>query len=130
MKTSRTLVLMACLVGLLVAFAPTAKASYLDQKTVVTIRGEPIELPGGVVLQPGKYTMKVFGYPWSPNIVRVTNVDETKVYATMRVNSAQRMKATGETVLTLHEAPAGEPRPLCLWFYPGRRIGWEFHPMT
>ena len=114
---------------LLVAFTPSARASQSDKKTFVTFR-ETVELPGGAVLQPGEYTMKVLGSPTGRGVVQVTNRDGTKVYATILPKFTERMKRTGETVITLHEAAVGKPRPLCVWFYPGSRIGWEFHPMA
>lgn len=127
MKMLRVLALVAWATVLAVSMAPTAKASAFDKKTVVTF-AEAVELPGGVVLQPGKYTFSVL--PNNRKVVRVMNPEQTKVYATVLAMSAARLRAPERTMITLHEASVGKPRPLCVWFYPGDRIGWEFHHMS
>lgn len=125
MKTLRTIALLSCFGMLLVAFAPSAKASEMDKKTFVTF-SEPVALPNGVALPPGEYVMKTVDSPGSPNIVLITNKRETKVYATVLANSVERMNAKGKTEIAFGEAPVGQPVPMHVWFYPGTLTGWEF----
>jgi hypothetical protein len=125
MKILRALALLSCFGLLLVAFAPSAQASEMDKKTIVTVSA-PFQLPGGVVLPQGEY---VFKTPVAdPKVVQVMNRNETKVYATILTNSIERPRAKGKTEIDLGEAPAGQPVPIEAWFYPGRTIGWEFPP--
>ena len=126
MKTlKRQLMLLACVGALLIVFAPSSPASELDKKTFITVN-EPIQLPGGRVLQPGEYTMRVLGSPGDLKAVQFLNRRETKVYATVMTNSTERAIATGKTVIAFREARTGEPVAMDSWFYPGRTIGWQF----
>ena len=124
MKILRVLALIAW-ATVFAGMVPTAKASASDKKTVVTF-SEAVELPGGLVLQPGKYALSVL--PNNKKVVRIMNSDQTKLYAMVLANPVQRARASDGAVV-LHEASVGKPRPLCVWFYPGERIGWEFHYM-
>ena len=64
------------------------------------------------------------------NMVRIFNKDEMQVRATILAISNYRLRATGETVVTFRERPAGEPEALRAWFYPGENHGQEFVPKT
>ena len=111
----------------LTTIAPGANADALDKKTYVTFR-ESVALPGGVVLKPGEYTLRV-PFATNPNAVLVMNRDETKVYATVLAISAESMEPSAKPAFSLGEAPVGAPVPLKAWFYPGTLTGWEF-PMA
>ena len=124
MKTLRILALLFAVWLLLAAVAPGAYASAFDKKTYVTFR-ESVALPGGLVLKPGEYTMKV-PFSFSPNMVEVMNRDETKVYATVFAIPTERMEPSAKPVFRMGEAPVGNPVPLEVWFYPGTLTGWEF----
>jgi hypothetical protein len=124
MKILRVLALIAWATVFAVSMVPTAKA--FDKKTVVTFT-EAVELPGGLVLQPGKYTLSEL--PNNKKVVRIMNSDQTRIYAMVLANPVQRARASAGAVVTLHEASVGQPRPLCVWFYPGETTGWEFHYM-
>ena len=57
---------------------------------------------------------------------RSSTQDETQCYATILAIPNYRLKATGKTVVTFRERPAGQPEALRAWFYPGRNWGEEF----
>jgi hypothetical protein len=60
------------------------------------------------------------------HIVQIFSADEKTVYATILAIPNYRLKATGKTVITFRERPAGEPEALRAWFYPGKNWGEEF----
>jgi hypothetical protein len=107
-----------------------AKADEWNEKTVVTFSG-PVEIPGvhltGMgVLPAGTYVFKLLDSDSDRHIVQIFNKDQTKVYATILAIPNYRLKATGKTVITFSERPAGEPEALRAWFYPGMNYGQEF----
>lgn len=112
------------------AIAPSLKAGDWDQKTTFTFSG-PVEIPGvhlkgWGVLPAGTYVFKVLDSASDRNIVQILSQDELTVYATILAIPDYRLKATGKTVLTFTERPAGEPEVLRAWFYPGKNFGQEF----
>ncbi len=118
----------AALIG--AAFSPTVQAAEWNQKTVVTFSA-PIETPGvhikgWAVLPAGTYVFKLLGSPSDRHIVQIFNQDETVLYTTVLAIPNYRLRATGKTVITFRERPAGEPEALRAWFYPGMNFGQEF----
>jgi hypothetical protein len=118
----------AALIG--AAFSPNVKADDWNQKTVVTFSG-PVETPGvhmkgWEVLPAGTYVFKLLDSKSDRHIVQIFNQDETVVYATILAIPNYRLRATGKTVITFRERPAGEPEALRAWFYPGNNFGQEF----
>src|ERR1700690_4398379 len=111
-------------------FVPSAKADEWDRKTVMTFSA-PVEIPGvhlkgGGVLPAGTYVFKVLDSQTDRHIVQIFNQDETQIYATILAIPNYRLTATGKTVVTFSERPAGEPEALRAWFYPGMNWGEEF----
>ena len=72
------------------------------------------------------YVLKVVDFHFNRNIVQIWNQDETHVYATIIAIANDRLKPTGETVVTFTERAAGSPPAIKVWFYPGETIGHEF----
>lgn len=112
------------------AFSPAAKADEWNRKTVMTFSG-PVGIPGvhlkgWGILPAGTYVFKILDSQSDRHIVQIFNKDETKCYATILAIPDYRLKATGKTVVTFRERPAGEPEALRAWFYPGRNWGDEF----
>ncbi len=112
------------------ALAPNVKADGWDQKTVFTFSG-PVEIPGvhlkGFgVLPAGTYVFKLLDSNSDRHIVQILSQDELTVYATILAVPNYRLRATGKTVLTFSERPAGQPEALHAWFYPGNNFGQEF----
>jgi LPXTG-motif cell wall-anchored protein len=109
--------------------APTAYADEHDKKTVVKIT-EPLEVPGAV-LQPGTYVFKLVESSNDRHIVIIKNERQNHTYATIFAVPNYKVKRTGKTELSFWETPAGQPRALRAWFYPGDNFGQEFlYPKT
>jgi hypothetical protein len=113
----------ALVVGLCIS--GTGFADVWNKKTTIDIN-KSVELPGGVVLQPGQYVMKLAESPSNRHIVQVFNGDESHVYATILAIPNYRLKPADDTVITFHETPAGQPAFVRAWFYPGDNFGQEF----
>lgn len=96
-----------------------------DKKTDITL-SQPVQVPGGVVLQPGTYMFILEDSASSRHIVEIKSEDGKQLYAMMFTTRANRVKRTGDTVLTYYEMPAGQPVALRQWFWPGDYDGQEF----
>jgi hypothetical protein len=119
-----------CMAVLGATFSSSAKADEFNNRTVVTFSG-PVEIPGvhlqgWAVLPAGTYVFKVMNSPSNRHIVQIFSQDELTVYATILSIPNYRLQATGKTVITFRERPAGEPEALRAWFYPGKNYGEEF----
>jgi hypothetical protein len=108
-----------------VAMAPKAAADDQDKKTTLTF-DQAVEVPGGVVLQPGKYVFILQNSQNDRNIVLIKNDRENKLYAQVFATNAFHVKARGKTQVLFWESPAGQPAILRAWFYPGDNYGQSF----
>ncbi len=106
------------------ALTPSARADEWDKRTVLTV-GEPIQVPGAV-LQPGKYVMKLMDSQSDRHIVQIFNEDQSHLITTILAIPNYRLQPTGETRFQWWETPAGQPRAMRAWFYPGDNFGQEF----
>jgi hypothetical protein len=114
-----------CLVLLAaVALSPNASADEWNKRTILTVN-EPLAVPGKI-LQPGKYVMKLMESPANRHIVQIYNEDESQLQATLLAIPNQRLQPTGQTSFGFWEMPAGSPKALRSWFYPGDNFGQEF----
>jgi hypothetical protein len=114
----------SCLGLASLAFAPSAVADQWNKKTIITV-GEPIQVPGKV-LQPGKYVMKLMDSPSNRHIVQIFNEREDQLQTTVLAIPNYRLQPTGQTEFQWWETPAGQPKALRAWFYPGDNFGQEF----
>ena len=103
---------------------PSLQADEWNKKTVVTIT-ETIQLPH-TVLEPGTYVFKLADSLSDRHIVQIFSADETHVFATILAIPNYRLKPTGKSVFQFWETPAGNPRAMRAWFYPGDNFGQEF----
>jgi hypothetical protein len=106
------------------SFVPAAKADEYNRKTVITI-SNPVEVPG-VVLPAGTYVMRLFNSSSDRHIVQFMNEDQTRQLALTFAVSAERIRPSGKTVLTMYEGSQGTPPAVRTWFYPGDTVGQEF----
>jgi hypothetical protein len=104
--------------------SPSLQADEWNKKTVVTIT-ETIQLPH-TVLEPGTYVFKLADSLSDRHIVQIFSADETHVFATILAIPNYRLKPTGKSVFQFWETPAGNPRAMRAWFYPGDNFGQEF----
>jgi LPXTG-motif cell wall-anchored protein len=102
-----------------------------NKKTALTV-SEPIQVPScctashTVTLQPGEYVIKLMESLSDRHIVQVYDKDEHTVITTILAIPNYRLKPTGNTVFQYWEVPAGEPKAVRAWFYPGDNFGQEF----
>ena len=132
MKHSRSLGLAGFAACIGVALLPSLQADAFDKKTTLTI-SEPLEVPScctpdsqTVTLQPGEYVIVLVDSLSDRHIVRIFDKDQKVVIATVLAIPNYRLKPTGKTVFQYWEVPAGQPRSLRAWFYPGDNFGQEF----
>jgi hypothetical protein len=102
-----------------------AQSTVWDKVTHISI-DQPMEVPGGVILQPGKYVMRLADTPADRHVVEFLNDEQTHIYATVGAINNYRLTPTGKTVITFNEMPAGQPEAIRAWFYPGDNFGQEF----
>jgi hypothetical protein len=124
MNRLKAFAISSCLGLLAVLFLPSSRADEWNKKTVLTVN-EPVAIPGAV-LEPGKYVMKLADSQSNRHIVQVFNEDESKLITTILAIPNYRLEPTGETQFGFWEMPAGQPRALKAWFYPGDNFGQEF----
>lgn len=113
----------AAVIGM-VTVAPKAGADEWDKLTYVTIDA-PVEVPGAV-LPPGRYVFKLVDSSSDRHIVQVQNDRQNHTFATILAINDYRVEPTGHTVFTFYETPAGQPKAIREWFYPGDNFGQEF----
>lgn len=118
----KTFAATATLAGL--ALAPSAVADQWNKKTYITIN-EAVQVPGKV-LQPGRYVMKLMDSPSNRHIVQIFNEREDKLQTTVLAIPNYRLQPTGKTEFQWWETPAGQPKAIRAWFYPGDNFGQEF----
>lgn len=110
-------------------FIPGAMADQWNKKTYITIN-EPIQVPGKV-LQPGRYVMKLAESQSNRHIVQIFNEREDQIQTTVLAIPNYRLQPTGKTEFQWWETPAGQPKAMRAWFYPGDNFGQEFaYPKT
>jgi LPXTG-motif cell wall-anchored protein len=113
------------------ALLPNIQADDWNKKTNITV-SEAVQLPScctpshTVTLQPGEYVLALVDSLSDRHIVRVFDKDQQHVITTILAIPNYRLQPTGNTVLQYWEVPAGQPRQLRAWFYPGDNFGQEF----
>jgi LPXTG-motif cell wall-anchored protein len=131
MKKFRTIGVAGFAACIGVALMPSLQADEWDKKTTLTV-SEPIEVPAccnashTVLLQPGDYVVKLNDSQADRHIVRIYDKDQKHLITTILAVPNYRLRPTGKTVLQFWEVPAGQPRAVRAWFYPGDNFGQEF----
>jgi hypothetical protein len=114
-----------------IALLPSLQADDWNKKTTLTTT-EPLQVPScctpghTVTLQPGEYVIALVDSLSDRHIVRIFDKDEQHVITTILAIPNYRLEPTGKTVFQFWEVPAGQPRALRAWFYPGDNFGQEF----
>jgi len=106
------------------AFIPQAHADAWDKKSIVTVN-EPI-IAGNKVLDPGTYVWKLMDSPSDRHIVQIFDKDQRHLETTVLAMPNYRLQPTGKTQFAFWETPAGVPKAVRAWFYPGDNFGQEF----
>ena len=99
-------------------------ADQWDKKTVITI-DEAMQLPNAM-LQPGTYVLRLNDSLSNRHVVQVFDKDEKHLITTILAIPNMRLQPTGKSVFAFWEVPAGKPKALRAWFYPGDNFGQEF----
>jgi hypothetical protein len=100
------------------------RADQWDKKTIMTIN-EAVQVPNKV-LDPGTYVLKLADSQSDRHIVQIFNQDESHLVTTILAIPNYRLQPKGKTEFAFWETPAGQPRALRAWFYPGDNFGQEF----
>jgi hypothetical protein len=108
-----------------VADAPKAAADPYDKKVIVTF-ADPVEVPGGVTLQPGTYVFKLQDSQNDRHIVLIQNDRENQTFAQVFATNSFHVSQKGKVQFTFWETPAGQPRALRAMFWPGDNYGQSF----
>ena len=108
---------------LIVGLIPVLHADEWNKQTTVTLN-EPL-ITGNKVLQPGTYVWKLMDSATNRNIIRIYNEDQSKLETTVLAVPDYRLRPTGKTQFAYWETPAGVPKAVRTWFYPGDDYGQE-----
>ncbi len=106
------------------SFVPKAHADEWDKMTIVTVH-EPI-IAGNKVLDPGTYVWKLLDSQSDRHIVQIFDKDQQHLQTTILAIPNYRLQPTGHTQFAFWETPAGVPKAVKDWFYPGDNYGQEF----
>jgi hypothetical protein len=106
------------------SFVPKAHADQWNKMTIVTVN-EPI-IAGNKVLDPGTYVWKLMDSPSDRHIVQIYDKDQQHLEETILAVPNYRLQPTGKTRFAFWETPAGVPKAVRAWFYPGDNFGQEF----
>ena len=122
MKNYLLRIALVAIVG--IAGVGIVNADQWDKKTVITI-DEAMQLPNAM-LQPGTYVIRLHDSPSNRHVVQVFDKDEKHIVTTILAIPNMRLRPTGKSVFAFWEVPAGKPKALRAWFYPGDNFGQEF----
>jgi hypothetical protein len=115
------------LLGAILVVSP-AKADEFEKKTVVHVT-ERLQLPNRI-LEPGQYVFRLMDNP-DRHIVLIYDADGTHLVTKVMAVPNLRLHPTSKTVFQFWETPAGQPKALRAWFYPGDNFGQELvYPKT
>jgi hypothetical protein len=117
-------VLVAAFAAFIISSLTPLNADQWNKKTILTI-DQPVQLPH-VVLQPGTYVFKLLDSPADRHIVQVFDKDERHLVTTILAIPNYRLQPRGKTEVDFWEVPAGQPKAMRAWFYPGDNFGQEF----
>ena len=115
-KLMTRLVLGACVTLLGVASTPAAYAQSDRENSTFTIT-EPLEV-GSFTLQPGTYLIRVVMLSSDRETIQVTNVEQSKVFATVLATPHPIRPGTAipQSRYIYYETAAGQPKALRTWF--------------
>jgi len=102
---------------------PAAKADDYDKMTKITVN-ETVRLPT-MTLQPGNYSLRLLEATANRHVVQVRD-ENGKGLGLILALPNYRLVPRGKTVLQYWETPAGQPKALRAWFFPGDNYGQEF----
>lgn len=123
MRINKLYIALGVLIAAALFLELTAHADEVNETTTITFSA-PVQIPGQV-LPAGSYRLEQADPDGNQNLIRISNVDRTMVYATLETVSAYR-KEPGDLAIVLAQPENGNAEMLVKWFYPGRSNGHEF----
>jgi LPXTG-motif cell wall-anchored protein len=120
---------LACALGF--AVLPNLRADEWNKKTTITVN-EAVQVPScctpdhTITLQPGEYVLALVDSLSDRHIVRIFDKNQEHVMTTILAIPNYRLQPTDKTVIQYWEVPAGHPKAIRAWFYPGDNFGQEF----
>jgi hypothetical protein len=105
-------------------FIGKAKADTWDKTTYVTLHERTIA--GNKVLEPGTYVWKLLDSQSDRHIVQIFDKDQRHLEETIIALPNYRLEPAGDSRFAFWETPAGAPKAIRAWFYPGDNFGQEF----
>lgn len=115
----------AGLFGWLLTTPADAQRMPLRPESTLTLT-EQMEVPGGVILDPGSYIVRVADSQSAWNVVEITSVDRSKSYATCLTTPHTAKDSAPNTLFVFYKTPSGQPRVLRSWFPSDDRWGQDF----
>ena len=131
MKYYRTTASIGVACALAFVLPLSLQADDWNKKTKITIN-EAVQVPScctpdhTILLQPGEYVIALVDSLSDRHIVRIFDKDQEHVITTVLAIPNYRLEPTGKTVIQFWEVPAGQPKAIRAWFYPGDNFGQEF----
>jgi hypothetical protein len=114
------------LVAILGVAAPSLRGDDWNLKTSFTV-DQQIEVPGAILEPDTTYIIHVMELQANRNVMRISNEDESEVITTFHtVDDRRREELVENPTFDFMEVPAGHPKPVRAWYYPGRVTGFEF----
>lgn len=110
---------------LAVASVSPANAQVVDDRSFFTF-SQPVGVPGGGVLEPGRYMFRLADWDTGRKVVQVLNEDMTQVYGLFYTQQVLRANPPAVPEMSLGEAPEGQPRSLSTWWQAGEVYGRAF----
>lgn len=123
---NRRIALTACAVVVVALFgaASTQAWSSLTRTNHLTFSGA-VALPG-VVLNAGSYTFEAGPQGIDNHVVRVSSRDGRRILFTGFTTLVTRPQGSRGVMVSLGEAPAGQPKPIMAWYPAHSAIGYQF----
>jgi hypothetical protein len=115
---------MCCAAAIVAFLAPGARADEWNKRTFLTFSG-PVQIPGAT-LPAGTYLFQLADPDNARHVVMVRDKDEKKIYSMFMTVPNDRLDTPDNNIVMFGESPAGVPRAVKAWWYPGQRLGEEF----
>lgn len=107
------------------AWAQSSPASPSRPESTLTLT-ERTEVPGGRILEPGSYIVRVVDNQSAWNVVEISSVDRSKTFATILATPHTAADRAPNTLFVFYDGPEGQPKALRSWFPPNDRWGQDF----
>jgi hypothetical protein len=115
---------MCCTAAIVACLAPGARADEWNKRTFLTFSG-PVQIPGAT-LPAGTYLFQLADPNNARHVIMVRDKDEKKIYSMFMTLPNDRLDTPNDNIVMFSESPAGVPRAVKAWWYPGDRMGEEF----